>query len=416
MNGPAVRAEDMRFSEKVVEETLRSVLLPLWNSYSFFVTYANMADFEPVAAPHASNHPLDRWIKAETQDLVNRVTKKMDAYDISGTCAEIVDTLDALTNWYIRLSRRRFAGKAGMEDAEAGGSTEEQREALSTLYDVLITVSKLLAPFCPFLTETIYLNLVPEKNGSIHLTDRAKTEERSKAESQTIDKNRALRLIVSLGNKIRSEQKIKVRQPLGLATVTLPETMDAKKIGLTDGDISLLREEMNVESIEFSNDSGGIQKIAKVDARKVGPRLGGRVQEIIQKGKAGAFTEEADGTIVIDGERLSPDEVSIAYQAEEGQGVAADHGIVVRVDTAITEDLKKKGLIRDVIRQLQKVRKEAGYKMGDQVTIGIGDDLRALIEGFEDAITQQTSVRFGPPTGTKQSILVGEDVMMDVFL
>jgi len=347
---------------------------------------------------------------------VNRVTKKMDAYDLAGTCAEIVDTLDALTNWYIRLSRRRFAGKAGMEDTEAGGSTEEQREALATLYGVLIDVCKLLAPFCPYITENIYLNLVPEKNGSIHLTDWPATAELSKADRVSIEKNRALRLIVSLGNKIRSEQKIKVRQPLAVATVTLPGTMDAKKIGLGEDDIALLREEMNVESIAFSNDSGGVQKIAKVDARKVGPRLGGRVQQVIQKGKSGDFTEEPDGTIVIDGERLSPDEVSIAYQAEEGQGVAADHGIVVRVDTHITEDLKKKGLVRDVIRQIQKVRKEAGYKMGDQVTIGIGDDLKALIEGFEDAIAQQTNVRFGPPQGTKQSILIGDDVMMEIYI
>jgi len=416
MNSPAVRAEDMRFSEKIVEETLRSVLLPLWNSYSFFVTYANMAGFEPVAAPHASNHPLDRWITAETQDLVNRVTKKMDAYDLSGACAEITDTLDALTNWYIRLSRRRFAGKAGMDDAEGGGSAEDQREALSTLYGVLITVCKLLAPFCPFVTDAIYLNLVPEKNGSVHLTDWPATRDLDKAERLTIDKNRAMRLIVSLGNKIRSEQKIKVRQPLGKATVTLPGTLDAKKIGLTEDDIALLREEMNVETIDFSADSGGVQKIAKVDARKVGPRLGSRVQQVIQKGKAGDFTEEPDGTIVIDGERLSPEEVSIAYQAEEGQGVAADHGVVVKLDTIITEDLQKKGLVRDVIRQIQKVRKESGYKMGEEVTIGVGDDLKALVAGFEDVIMQQTNVRFGPPQGAKQSILVGEDVTLDVFL
>lgn len=416
MNSPAVRAEDMRFSEKIVEETLRSVLLPLWNSYSFFVTYANMAGFDAVAAPHASNHPLDRWIVAETQDLVNRVTKKMDAYDLSGACAEITDTLDALTNWYIRLSRRRFAGKTGIDDAEGGGSAEDQREALSTLYGVLITVCKLLAPFCPFVTDAIYLNLVPETNGSVHLTDWPATRELEKAERLAIDKNRALRLIVSLGNKIRSEQKIKVRQPLGKATVTLPGTLDAKKIGLTDDDIALLREEMNVEMIDFSADSGGVQKIAKVDARKVGPRLGGRVQQVIQKGKAGEFTEEPDGTIVIDGERLSPDEVSIAYQAEEGQGVAADHGVVVKLDTAITDNLKKKGLVRDVIRSIQKVRKESGYKMGEEVTIGIGDDFKALIAGFEDIVIQQTNVRFGPPQGAKQSILVGEDVTLDVFL
>ena len=156
MSSPAVRAEDLRFSERVVEETLRSVLLPLWNSYSFFVTYAAAAKFEPVAKPSSSNHPLDQWIKAEVQDLVNRMTQQLDAYDLSATCNELFDTIDALTNWYIRLSRRRFAGKnAEGTESYVDGNAIDQQAALTTLYEVLITLSQLLAPFCPFITEAL---------------------------------------------------------------------------------------------------------------------------------------------------------------------------------------------------------------------------------------------------------------------
>jgi len=415
MNSPAVRAEDIRFSEKVVEETLRSVLLPLWNSYSFFVTYANMADFTPPETEAACSHPLDLWIKAETQDLVNRVTKRMDAYDLSGACGEITDTIDALTNWYIRLSRRRFAGKGAIDGgSDESATTEDQLQALDTLHRVLVTVCQLLAPFCPHITEAIYLNLVPTKDGSVHLTDWPATRALTKGENAVITKNRALRQIVSLGNKVRSEQKMKVRQPLAQASVTLPGTVD-KKI-FKDDDLGLLREEMNVEEVVFSDDSSHAVKIAKVDARKVGPRLGGRVQEIIKMGKEGQFTEEKDGTIVIGGERLSQDEVSIAYLANEGEGIAADYGIVVRMDMHLTEALQKKGLVRDVIRAIQKLRKDAGFTMGQEVTIGIGDELKAVIAGSEEMVMQETLVKFGPATGTKQSVVIGDDMTVDFYL
>lgn len=413
MGSPAVRAEDIRFSEKVVEETLRSVLLPLWNCYSFFVTYANMAEFSPSGTDIDCTHPLDRWMKAETQDLVNRVTAKLDAYDLSGACGEITDTIDALTNWYIRLSRRRFAGK-GAIDGDGDVTAEDQVQALETLHRVLVTVSQLLAPFCPHVTESIYLNLVPQTGGSVHLTDWPATRALTKDEEAVIAKNRALRRIVSLGNKVRGEQKMKVRQPLAQASVTLPGTLNKKLF--QEEDVGLLREEMNVEEIVFSDDASHAVKIAKVDARKVGPRLGGRVQQIIQMGKNGEFTEEKDGSIVIDGERMSPDEVTIAYLAKEGEGIAADHGIVVRLDLHLTEELQKKGLVRDVIRAIQKLRKDAGYVMGQEVTIGIGDDLKAAIAGFEDTVAQETLVRFGPAAGTKHSVEVNDDLTADFFL
>jgi len=133
-------------------------------------------------------------------------------------------------------------------------------------------------------------------------------------------------------------------------------------------------------------------------------------------GKEGQFTEEKDGTIVIGGERLSQDEVSIAYLANEGEGIAADYGIVVRMDMHLTEALQKKGLVRDVIRAIQKLRKDAGFTMGQEVTIGIGDELKAVIAGSEEMVMQETLVKFGPATGTKQSVVIGDDMTVDFYL
>ncbi|HVW66544.1 MAG TPA: class I tRNA ligase family protein [Candidatus Peribacteraceae bacterium] len=413
MSSPAVRAEDLRFSEKAVEETLRSVLLPLWNSYSFFVTYANDAAWEASAKPRQSAHPLDHWIRAEVQDLVNRMTTQLDAYDLSATCAELGSTIDALTNWYIRLSRRRFAGKGSMEaegiaSASINGDEDlDRHDALTTLYDVLMTLSQLLAPFCPFVTDAIYLNLAGDKHGSIHLTDWPAVRELTKEEQLLIRKNHALRLIVSLGNKVRSEKKIKIRQPLARATAALPKALfDPNK--LTQEDLSLLKQELNVKELTFIDDPGALgQRIAMVDARKVGPRLGKRVQEVIAAGKNGEFAINDDGSVVILDETLGPEEVQIVYRGAEGADIAAEGGIVVSVDTALNEALIMEGNMRDLVRHIQRLRKENGYVVSDRVEIGVegADDILA---SFRQLIEQETNVSIGNATGARHDVEVGD--------
>ena len=351
MRSPAVRGEDLRFSEKLVEEAVRSVILPLWNTYSFFVTYANAANWKPTETRRKSTHPLDRWITSEIQDLVNRMTEQLDAYDLSATCAELGETIDALTNWYVRLSRRRFAGKGLVEAEDASGDRErgEQHDALMTLYDVLLTLSQVLAPFCPFTTDAIYLNLVSEEHGSIHLTDWPETRELSKDERAMIEKHRFLRLVVSLGNSIRSKNKIKTRQPLARITVAIPK--NRKSSALTAEDQTLLQQELNVKEIALADDPGKLaQIIALVDARKVGPRLGKRVQEVIAAGKRGEFTQKEDGSVLILDEVMTGDEVQIQYRGAEGTDVAAGGGIVVSLDTNVTPVLEAEGLARDLIR------------------------------------------------------------------
>ncbi|HLD32631.1 MAG TPA: class I tRNA ligase family protein, partial [Candidatus Peribacteraceae bacterium] len=339
MSSPAVRAEDLRFSEKLVEETVRNVLLPLWNTYSFFITYANAAKFEPVVSRTHSSHPLDMWIRAEVQDLVNRMTKELNNYDLSATCNELHETIDALTNWYIRLSRRRFAGKGAIDVPGSSGDIEEeeQHDAIATLYDVLLTVSQLLAPFCPYVTEAVYLNLVPEEHHSIHMTDWPEPRELSKQEKQLLAKNRLMRLVVSLGLSIRAEQKIKNRQPLAKATAALPPALRST-VQLLEEDLALLRQELNVKEIAFVDDPGALaESYVQVDARKVGPRLGARVQEIIQAGKKGEFEVEEDGSILVLDEQLAPDEARVVYRGREGENVAANQCVVVSLDTTVTD-------------------------------------------------------------------------------
>ncbi|OIO53500.1 hypothetical protein AUJ46_04855 [Candidatus Peregrinibacteria bacterium CG1_02_54_53] len=410
MSSPAVKGEDLRFSEKLVEETVRSVLLPLWNVYSFFTTYANAAKFEPVTSRRHSGHPLDQYIRAEVQDLVNRMTLQLGRYDLSAACSEMHDTIDALTNWYVRLSRRRFAGKGGIDEEDLSPSAEleehegERLDALATLYDVLLTLCQTLAPFCPFITDAIYVNLVPEEHGSVHLTDWPDVRALTKQEHSLIDRHRLLRLLVSLGHGIRAGKKIKVRQPLQKAVVALPPAL--AKIALTAEDRQLLASELNVKDLEFTDDPGALAtRIAQVDARKVGPRLGARVQEIIKAGKSGDFTVREDGAILILDEVLAPDEVAITYRGAEGADMAADHGVIVSMDTTVTDTLKREGLVRDLIRIVQKLRKEAGLHFTDRIALQI-DGLPDVLKEHGKIIAQETNAILQKNDGPLQQMEV----------
>lgn len=418
MNSPAVRGEDLRMSERLVEDSMRSVLLPLWNTYSFFVTYANAAAFVPTDTRRKSAHPLDAWILAETQDLVNRMTEQLDRYDLSATCGELFDTVDALTNWYVRLSRRRFAGKTD-DDRSAGevlgdDANEDRLDALHTLHSVLLTLSQLLAPFCPYITEAIYLNLVGENHASVHLTDWPTARALGGAEKGLLSKTRLLRQITSLGLSLRSEKKIKNRQPLSHATVAVPESL-LRDCAFAAEDLRLLRQELNVKDLRFTNDPGELaERYAKVDARKVGPRLGKRVQEVIAAGKAGDFTVEDDGTIRILEETLSPEEVEIVYRGREGEDIAADRGVVVSMNTVIDEDLADEGLARDIIRTVQRLRKESDLAFTDSVTLHIEGAAR-VTERFGDMISRETASVFGENDGEPREVDLDGDKLIVRF-
>lgn len=377
MGSPAVRGEDLRFSEKIVEETVRSVLLPLWNAYRLFVTYANGSEWEPSVdfslKNATSTHLLDQWIIAKTQTLVNSVTTELDGYDLSATCSHIADSIDDLTNWYVRLSRRRLAGKE-----------EGQNEAFDTLYRVLVAMTQLLAPFCPFITEDIYLNLVGEDHDSVHFSDWPHMRELTNEEIKTLALMENTRTIVTLGLSLRSDAKIRVRQPLQSVTYALPPS---DTVGVLR---PLIEEELNVKQVIVIEDASSLaDRSVLVDARKVGKRLGGKVQDVIKAGKAGEFEEKPDGTIVILGETFTLDEAKIVYLSAEGSSVAASRGIVVSLDTSMTDALTLEGQARELIHAIQQLRKDAGLEFTDTVTLSLsGAD--AIMAEHEKLVLEET--------------------------
>jgi len=357
MASPAVRGEDLRFSEKLVEETVRNVLLPLWHAYRLFVTYANAADWKPgidfTLRNAKSMHPLDRWILVRTQELVNTMTRELERYDLSATCNELASSIDDLTNWYVRLSRRRLSGK---EDG--------QMDALDTLYRVLLCNAQLLAPVCPFTTEAMYLNLVPEEHGSIHFTDWPATGEISNDDRALLQLMDSTQTVVTLGLRLRADAKIGVRTPLSSVTIALPPSDAAGVVK------ELIEEELNVKNVTVTKDAGALAEAKiSVDARKVGPRLGGKVQEIIKAGKEGKY-KAVDSGIEILGEILTPEEAKIVYEGKEGLSVAADRGIVVALETKLTDTLKLEGDARELIRAIQSLRKDAGLEFTDTIVLG----------------------------------------------
>jgi len=405
MSSQAVRAEDMRFSEKTVEDALRAVILPLWNSYSFFVTYASACGYEPSGGLSKSTHPLDAWILAEMQDMTNRVTTALEGYDLSGACTIMQDGLDGLTNWYIRLSRRRFAGKGPGEAPEATTDqfSQDQRAALDTLSDVLLTFVRLLAPFCPFVTDAIYLNLTKQEHGSVHLTDWPEEKELGTKEKALLEKTRVLRSVVSLGMTVRSENKVKVRLPLRSATIAVPSAI-LDESDFSDDDRALLMQELNVKEIVFTKDPGSLgERTVSVNARMAGPRMGKKVQEVIAAGKRGEFTELPDGSIEIMGETLTAEEAPLHYKGAEGRAVAAEGGVIVSLDVVIDEALTLEGDARELMRHVQQRRKDAGLSVQDRITLRV-DGGEKLMAAHGKAIADQTNAVLGDADGEASSL------------
>jgi isoleucyl-tRNA synthetase len=333
-----------RFSEKLVSEVTRQFMLILWNVYSFFVTYANIDSYNPATdASKPAISELDRWILSELNQLVKEVTTDLDNYNITDAGRAIERFVDFLSNWYVRRSRRRFWKSESDTDKLA---------AYQTLYKCLVTLSKLLAPFMPFLAEELYQNLVvniyPDAPESVHLADFPEAEESMIDENLSSDIRLAMK-VSSLGRAARAQTAIKVRQPLNAAVVKVRS--DAEKKGLKRSEDQIL-EELNVKSLDFLDDaekSGGAQSYV-----------------------------------------LSP-------FSEDGE-------LGVAVDTNITEELDKEGLTREIVHRLQNMRKTAGFEIADYiVTYYQSDDyVRDVMVGYASYISHETLSReilnAAPPT------------------
>ena len=389
INSPVVRAENLRFSETGVRQILRDLLIPWWNAYSFFVTYANVDGFkeDEVARP-TSDNVLDRWIVSSMETLIADVTAAMDAYDLQKAVRPFVDFVDALTNWYIRRSRRRFW---------KSDDTADKRSAYRTLRYVLVQLSKVAAPFCPFVSEQIYRNLRGKSDPkSVHLCDFPAAE--AAARDRTLERDMALvQRVVSLGRQLRTDEDLKVRQPLACLRVA---SNDAALRTVLAGYADIVREELNVKDVAFEDDETALAKLSlKADFKKLGPRFGAKMKAAakaiaaLSSDEAATLARGENLTIVIDGEKatLTPGDVVIRREPLPGLVVSADETLVVALETDLTPALIAEGLMREFVSKVQSMRKEADLEVTQRISLRVhaDDEVTAALESWQDTILEE---------------------------
>lgn len=390
MSSPASHAEDLRFSEAGVKEVVRSVILPFWNAYSFFVTYAVADGWKPEDFKEAKldklDNELDRWVLSRLQSLVKSVDQKMEDYHLYEVVPSVLHFIDELTNWYIRLNRRRF----WQEEKNA-----DKDNAYTTLYFVLSEFAKVLAPILPFLTEEIYRNLVagPGKPESVHLSAWPKVHEKW---IQTALETRMdlAQTVVAMGRNVRSVNQLKTRQPLREILIITSDPTDKETIEKFQ---DLIAAELNVKRVSFSSDEAKwVSLAAKPNAKVLGPRLGQKMQPFMKKIKElpHAQVHELDqkGSIVLDGETIRREDVEIVRQPKQ-EGIIQSAGrVTLWMDTKLDESLVHEGQAREFVNRVQKLRKDLGFDVTDRIRVGYQcpQELDKALRAFEGYIASET--------------------------
>ena len=352
---PVVKAESLKFSENGVKQILRDLLIPWWNAYSFFVTYANVDGFHDaeVVYPESAN-VLDRWIVSSMETLIADVTAAMDAYDLQKSVRPFVKFVEDLTNWYIRRSRRRFWKSTDDGDKLA---------AYRTLRYVLVQLAKVAAPFTPFIAEEIYTNLKgagdPE---SVHLCDfptanaaaRQPELERAMAEVQQV---------VELGRRLRADNDLKVRQPLAKIRVA-GVSIEALAALVTD--------ELNVKAVESIADETELCDVTfKANFKTLGRKCGPKMKAVAA---AIAAMKSFSGTATVEGVELTGEDVLVTRRPKEGLVVASEGAIVVGLETVLTPELVAEGLAREFVSHVQAMRKEADFEVTQRIRVAVACD------------------------------------------
>ncbi|MDP9001875.1 MAG: isoleucine--tRNA ligase [Myxococcota bacterium] len=406
--------------------------IKLRNVYSFFTIYANIDQFRPGAEPvlvETARPEIDRWIRGELMHAVREVTAHMDAYDVFGATQRLVALVDALSNWWVRRSRARFWKSAWDDD---------KRSAYETLYECLVTIAKLSAPFTPYSAEGMYQNLVVRAGvagacESVHLEAWPEADG-SVNDARLSRKIAAVREIVSLGLRARMESKIKVRQPLRSARVI---TAERHLLDLDPPTRSQIDEELNVQEtrfVPFAEAESFVEFRVKPNFRSLGKRGLGREAQALKKTMGGFASNDAarvasqlmEGLrVTLDGVELGRDDVELECLAKEGFAAAGDRIGVVLLDTRIDAQLRDQGLLRELVNRVQTMRKEMGLEYTDRIRLSIqgGARICALVDTYRGVLANEvlavdvsTGIPLGTPGGDEiQEIdLEGEQVCIGV--
>ncbi len=372
INSPVVRGEPLRFSEAGVREVVRTVLLPLWNSYSFFTTYAEadgISARDLASAPPLADRPeIDRWIVSVLQSLIADVNREMEAYRLFAVIPPIIGFVGHLTNWYIRRSRRRFWSHRG------AGDDQDKLAAFATLYEVLVTFTTAAAPVLPFVTEEIYQGLVrvidPDAPESVHHTDYPE------ADTAAIDRDLeaamdTVRTVVNLGRALRKREDVRTRQPLRSVTVV---TRDPAHMAAIESHADLISEELNVHDVLVHANEGGLVDLeARPNYKQLGPRYGKEMKAVasaIESLDHDTIISLLDGSdVTIGGYALTGEDVIVSRIAREGTAVATEGSVSVALDTSLDPDLEVEGMAREIVNRIQGARRDAGFAVTDRIVV-----------------------------------------------
>ncbi len=412
------------------DETRRRFLIPLWNVYSFLVTYANLDGWTPevgewrVASDHANlqspnraHAELDSWILARVGETAVSVRNSLDKYDAEKATQALEALLDDLSNWYVRRSRRRF----WKSEADA-----DKNAAYRTLYQVMVKFIRLLAPFIPFTTEVMYQNLVRSVDENAPLSVHHTLYPEADAESldrRLLDKMGLAITAASLGRSARSSEDIKLRQPLAKARINVgSQQAQADLQELAD----VLAEEINVKEIEVVSEVGELVNYKLMPNNRVlGPKFGSDFPKVRQAlmdldpAEAARTLQAGESlTLEVAGETvtLGEDDVLVQTESRGGTAVASDKGVTVAVDTELTPALVQEGYARDVVRQVNNMRKDAGLEISDRIELsyqGANGDVAAALSNFADYVQQETltvNLQAGPMTNPlyTQTVAIGD--------
>jgi isoleucyl-tRNA synthetase len=418
IDSPVVKAQELRFSEKGVTDVVRRILLRWWNSYSFFVSYANVDDFRPKGDFKRSPNILDQWVISRLQSLVETTQREMSAYRLYNVVPGLLQFIEELTNTYIRFNRGHFW---------AEGMPEDKRLAYETLYEVLLTLSKLMAPFAPFLAEATYQNLAqvhPDRKQSVHL-ESFPVADASLIRPELEEAVRVMEALVLLGRNYR--EKIQVKAKIPLRTMTIIQR-DKKVLETLRKFEAYFADELNIQKVEYVSDEDQyVQISAKANFPVLGPRLGPKMKAvggaILKLSLAQILELEQGGTLTLEGEPITAADVEIRRapkathpNLQVGQLVSID------IDPTVTPEQVREGLAREIIRKVQASRKAADFILDDRIELELhcGGALKEAAEAHREMIQRETlavKLTFAPePRGrhVEQCDIEGEKLVVAV--
>ncbi|MGA1747948.1 MAG: isoleucine--tRNA ligase, partial [Ilumatobacteraceae bacterium] len=388
LSSPILRGADFSVTESGMRDTVRQVILPLWNAYYFLTLYAGAADRSGTMRTDF-DAVLDRYLMGELHELVGDVTESMDAYDLFGAAEQIHRFLDTLTNWYIRRSRDRF--------------WEGEQDAIDALHTALVILCRVAAPLLPMVAEHIHVGLTGGE--SVHLTDWP-SRESLPVDPELKGGMDRVRDACSTLLSLRKSQGLRVRLPLAAAVVATPD------VGLVLPHVDILRDEVNVKHVELTDDVAGHGTEELVLSPKaLGPRLGASTQRVIGAHKAGDWSI-TDGVVTVGGEVLHEGEFEFRLVSRSGEGAAATlprRGGIVVLDTVVTPELEAEGAARDLIRRIQTSRREAGLAVSDRIRLHLtadSDTLAAFDVHREMVLGETLTVEVETTVGDSEVIVI----------